>query len=52
MYLKKLGEKNENPRYAASKNGSIVGGLICGMNLTKKIDDDEEPASDKIDDIQ
>ena len=46
MYLKKLVEKNENPRYAASKNGSIVGGLICGMNLTKKHEEIEEPAVD------
>lgn len=33
MYMKRLTDTNENPRYAASKNGSIVGGLICGMNI-------------------
>ena len=32
-YLKKF---NDNPRYAASKHGSILGGLICGLHKTDK----------------
>jgi hypothetical protein len=38
MYLKRLYETNDNPRYAASKQGSVVGGLICGLATTKKIE--------------
>lgn len=34
MYLKQLNEKNENPRFAASKAGSIIGGLISGMHTS------------------
>lgn len=36
LYLKKLNENNENPRFAASKAGSVVGGLICGMHTSPK----------------
>jgi hypothetical protein len=31
-YIKKLISQNDNPRYAASKAGSVVGGLLCGMH--------------------
>ena len=41
MYLKKLNEANDNPRYAASKHGSVVGGLICGLAKTKKVQEEE-----------
>ena len=34
-YLKKLNDGNVNPRFAASKVGSVLGGLLCGMHNTK-----------------
>jgi hypothetical protein len=40
--LKKLQSANDNPRYAASRAGSVVGGLICGMHKADPADDIEE----------
>ena len=51
MYLKKLNEANDNPRYAASKHGSVVGGLICGLAKTKKVEEVVEVVAEPIDDI-
>jgi hypothetical protein len=39
QYLKKLQGANDNPRYAASKAGSVLGGLLCGMHKGDPADD-------------
>jgi hypothetical protein len=48
MYLKNLGEKNENTRFAASRAGSVLGGLLCGMHSSPKEPKEEalEPLED------
>jgi len=51
MYLKKLSEANDNPRYAASKHGSVVGGLICGLAKTRKEEEVVETPAEPIEDI-
>jgi|SaaInl33SG_5_DNA_1037386.scaffolds.fasta_scaffold35094_2 hypothetical protein len=51
MYLKKLSEANDNPRYAASKHGSVVGGLICGLAKTRKEEEVTETPAEPIEDI-
>lgn len=54
MYLKKLSEANDNPRYAASKHGSVVGGLICGLARSKpqKEESVKEGPVEQIEDIE
>jgi hypothetical protein len=50
VYLKKLNDKNENTRFAASKAGSTVGGLICGMHASPKKEAVE--SADDLEDLQ
>jgi hypothetical protein len=47
LYLKKLNDKNVNNRFAASKAGSVVGGLICGMHTSPR-----EEVPDSADDYE
>jgi hypothetical protein len=50
FYLKKLNDRNDNTRFAASKAGSTVGGLICGMHTTPK--EEALDSLDEQDDLQ